>query len=301
MNTMNHTISNVTIDQIFADVEELSMCLTKAEKVAIASKYGIESVKVAEITNALYKMANDLHHGKTEFDRNDYLAFMRFWNAPESAAKIRMATANESIEFVTFVRDTIATGRKYYGRESVIGAYDRIIAERRAACDTDRQDLTKRIEDQIVDFKADFFQRKETFAMNHFNRLNAEYGTVELSYKGVIAFFGDQGWEKNEKNYKKIANIRRITNDFDLDAFLADAKRDAEDEWKTSINLVVTRILSAGMDRDKIQIRRISDLDAKAFDIYITDGTRSMHARSIYAAECSTIVSPHFRFIITNC
>lgn len=298
---MNNTINNVTIDQIFADIEELSMCITKAEKVAIASKYGIESVKVAEITTALYRMANDLHHGKTEFERNDYLAFMRLWNAPESAAKIRMATANESVEFITFVRDTIAKGRAYYGRETVISAYNRIIAERRDASDTVRQDLTKRIEDQIADFKADFFQRKENYAKNYFKRMKDEYGTVELSYKGVIAFFGDQGWEKNEKNYKGIAKIRRITHDFDLDAFMADAKKDAESEWKSSIDLVVTRILSAGMDRDKIQIRRISDLDAKAFDIFISDGSRSMHARSIYAAEYSTIVSPHFRFIITNC
>lgn len=297
MNTMNHNIND-----LLEDAKTVYYATDKATKVAIASKYGINATKAADIMKALYKMANDLHKDRTTFVAEDYMAFRRLWDGPESPAKIRAAMADESDAFVIFYRDTYAKGRRIPTRSgmSVINTLDAIIAERYAAGDTTRQALTKKIEDQIADFKAMFFEARKKAGEFRFNYQKEHFGSIEPTMAAVIAAFGDHGYKVNGANFEKVRKARVLTHNFDLEAFMEDVQKDAEFEWKGSIHLIVTRIMSAGLDGDKIQISRIADGDAKAFDIHITDGTRSMHARSIFAAEFSTIVTPHFRFIITN-
>lgn len=48
-----------------------------------------------------------------------------------------------------------------------------------------------------------------------------------------------------------------------------------------------------------MKITRVAS-DPKFFDMMITDGEKNLHARSIFAAEFSVKMRPHFRFIITN-
>ena len=49
----------------------------------------------------------------------------------------------------------------------------------------------------------------------------------------------------------------------------------------------------------KIKVNSISN-DPKLFELEVTDGNITLYARSIWAAEWSDKMIPHFRFIITN-
>ena len=45
---------------------------------------------------------------------------------------------------------------------------------------------------------------------------------------------------------------------------------------------------------------KIEKLLPKLFELEVTDGNITLYARSIWAAEWSDKMIPHFRFIITN-
>ena len=53
------------------------------------------------------------------------------------------------------------------------------------------------------------------------------------------------------------------------------------------------------MDESKLSVKSIKT-SVKGFDIYVSDCSKTIYARSIYAAENSVFVAPHFRFIVTD-
>ena len=54
------------------------------------------------------------------------------------------------------------------------------------------------------------------------------------------------------------------------------------------------------MDESKLSVKSIKT-SVKGFDIYVSDfAKKTSYARSIYAAENSVFVAPHFRFIVTD-
>ena len=64
--------------------------------------------------------------------------------------------------------------------------------------------------------------------------------------------------------------------------------------------MITDRVQKSKMNMKQISVQNVSSKDEKAFDIYVKDDQRTMHARSIWCAEYSEIVTPHWRFIITN-
>ena len=69
--------------------------------------------------------------------------------------------------------------------------------------------------------------------------------------------------------------------------------------FNRNIATLASRIMTQDFDFDKLEVTSISD-DPKYFELQITDGKNNLYARSIYAAEFSEKMVPHFRFIITN-
>jgi hypothetical protein len=72
----------------------------------------------------------------------------------------------------------------------------------------------------------------------------------------------------------------------------------AENQYMSDINSVVERIRKRELDYDNLNVVNVYD-DPKFFEMTITDGKQSLHARSIWAAEYSEKVTAHYRFIIS--
>ena len=72
----------------------------------------------------------------------------------------------------------------------------------------------------------------------------------------------------------------------------------AEKQYMNDINSVVLRIRRKELDYNNLKITNIFN-DPKFFEMTITDGNQSHHARSIWAAEYSEKVTAHYRFIIS--
>lgn len=80
--------------------------------------------------------------------------------------------------------------------------------------------------------------------------------------------------------------------------FVSDMVDSAQKRYERDMLAVAEKIRKMNIDEENMKVSSIFP-DAKHYDITVTDGKRSVHARSIFAAEFSEYVSPHYRFIIT--
>lgn len=101
----------------------------------------------------------------------------------------------------------------------------------------------------------------------------------------------DEAW----KNYSKCRSITSYTRE----EYLAMAKEDAEKTYENNISVLAEKIDKFGVNPDAMKVSQVED-DPKFFEIKVSDGIHSLYARSIWAAEYSDKVTPHFRFIITE-
>lgn len=74
---------------------------------------------------------------------------------------------------------------------------------------------------------------------------------------------------------------------------------DAEIKFDNNITNIADRIKQQNFVITDIKVEDIKN-DPKFYEMYITDGVKRVHCRSIWAAEFSDKMIPHFRFIITN-
>ena len=73
---------------------------------------------------------------------------------------------------------------------------------------------------------------------------------------------------------------------------------EAEKEFDGSLMGIATRISKKEFDINNIKISEVKN-DPKFFEMVITDGKKTLHARSIIAASYSSHMKEHLRFILT--
>ena len=76
-------------------------------------------------------------------------------------------------------------------------------------------------------------------------------------------------------------------------------KKDAEDKFDANITTISERLKKQNFIITDIQVTDI-DNDPKFYTMCITDGVKKVYCRSIWVAEFSDKMIPHFRFIITS-
>lgn len=80
--------------------------------------------------------------------------------------------------------------------------------------------------------------------------------------------------------------------------YVDDIVEEAEKQYQRDMLAIAEKIRRMNIDEELITVESIQD-DPKRYDIFVSDGTKRVHARSIFAAEFSVKVTPHYRFIIT--
>ena len=76
-------------------------------------------------------------------------------------------------------------------------------------------------------------------------------------------------------------------------------KEDAEAKFDANITSISERLKKQDFIITDIEVTDIHN-DPKFYAMCITDGIKNVYCRSIWAAEFSEKMIPHFRFIITN-
>lgn len=85
---------------------------------------------------------------------------------------------------------------------------------------------------------------------------------------------------------------------WNLKDYTEDNVKTAEDKFKSDIMAIAEKVRRMNMEEALLELLSIES-DPKHYDITLTDGKKTVHARSIFAAEFSEKVTPHYRFIIT--
>ena len=233
-----------------------------------AAKYGIDSKKGKEILQAMYDAGYEKHLEKTtDFNKDDLRIFSLKWDYPDAPAKLRAAFSQESDEFIRYYRDELdktPSNRRYRGFESKLKAIDKILNERANSADKARIELIGKLKDQTAEFK-----------------------------DGYIKFVGE--WAEKFYDHRPKA-CQWMTKE----QYVKKRQEDADLNYEQSMAIIADRVRKMDMDESNIHVRSIEDDDYQYFNIYVDDGNRVAHARTILAAEWSDLVVPHLRFIITE-
>lgn len=97
---------------------------------------------------------------------------------------------------------------------------------------------------------------------------------------------------------KSINELKMILNKNKID-FIQENREDAEQTFNHNIANLAEKLYAKEFEFSKIKVNSISN-DPKLFELEVTDGNITLYARSIWVAEWSDKMIPHFRFIITN-
>ena len=381
--------TSYTLDEIKKDVEEVRNAYTKAEKQAIASKYGIASNKIQEIEKGIYQIANNQHKVKkpSEYTNEDFMFWWHCFDAPTSTQALKKALEGESVDWVKFVaqkaKELIFKGKRgdYWDRaqrsfekyttglindennskdeslknliakltEETTEFHDRHIDEVRKWAD-DYCEFHKQFKTfDIWDFMSYFgTEDRERVADTYESQYNQMYGrwAVEKKFKCEAGWFspfseeytskkghGVVKWgneklkpkpvriplanrrdtlgkdDKDRTQYSDVPSqtVRKLYKDnrvfasawhWNKEKFVNYEVDMAEAKYKSDIKAIAFKVRRMKMDEANIYVRLVMS-DPLHLDIYISDGKKDVHARSIFAAEHSVLVTPHYRFIIT--
>lgn len=180
--------------------------------------------------------------------------------------------------------------------------------------------LNNRITELMQDFKVIYLKRIEEYAKKQY-----KYYSSEENLKKLID--AKEAAEKEVEKYKEENNIRWIKyNDYkgrnletNVDKarnkisqfkgftkmyttekmYLDKCRVDGEHTFANNIAAISERLIKDNLNIDNLSITNVKN-DPKFFEMIITDGNKKLYLRSVFAAQFSTKMIPHFRFIITE-
>lgn len=371
-----------TPEEAKADIEIVRNAMTKAEKQAVADKYGINSVKINDIVDGIKQILNDLHKAKSpnEYTDDDFKAWWNYFDGPTSSVSLKKALAGEKIEWCEFVlnkaKELVFAGKRgdYWMRaqRSFEKYINGLLNKDKNSKDVNLQNLivtlmekTKEFHDnyienvklwskrkyesllQMKDFKIEDYMsifgtidretlvragkgdRSVNYLIDHsdFWRHFYPYSEEYTAKKNVVIFgvtyeaktirkpvtkgsysmrdialaTGEEFADIPTKNaLRRQAEVLMFNAKYkwNLKNYTEDNVKAAEDKFKSDIMAIAEKVRRMNMEEAMLELLSIES-DPKHYDITLTDGKKTVHARSIFAAEFSEKVSPHYRFIIT--
>lgn len=104
-------------------------------------------------------------------------------------------------------------------------------------------------------------------------------------------------YEKNNRIYNQFSNVlKKFTT---KKSYVDTAVEEGENIYDMKVTEIADRVKEHGFNIPLIKVDGVRQ-DPKFFEMVITDGEKKVYCRSIWAAEMSIKMIPHFRFIITD-
>ena len=217
---------------------------------------------------------------KTEYTKEDAIFFLRLSDYSTSYKKLKEYLANEKMEFVNFLKDFTYTN---YNIEALYKRFNLSYA------DKDKINRYEAICRYIKESSSEFQKRTERIN-NCYNSLLGQLGQFETKYIAKAKELAEKEW--NRKVVEK-------TTTKSLDEYINLEVDSAQRYYVFSLMNLAERLINNGVNEENIKVQFIGE-DMKLFEMILTDGKKTFHGRAIIAAEFSSIVSTHVRFIITK-
>lgn len=333
-NFINENVSSK--EEVRADYDKVDGLDTKKEKLEFAHKYGIESVKKADIQQAILLKLRDLRKSASVFDENDWYDFHRL--LPDSLIKLPEYLKEENPKFVEWLQKYYLENRMKGKLKNWIGVnpgrdanyslsyadiytvkfYNKILEfianntpKTRTAKDEIFDMLVNKFTNLLEDYKKEYLKRVETFAKNRYSEiLPKELETLKEKRKASADRLEKIDWRKERSKFyeeqkvkdsisRKIEQITKLFEKYTEKTYSELCVKEAADEFEDNIKVLSHKIQEEELEVDKLDVKSIHD-DPKVFNMKISDGNKNLFCRSVLAAEFSNYMRPHYRFIITN-
>lgn len=319
--------SESTFDEptLRADYEEVDY-MTPKEKKVLAAKYGSAS-KGDEIKKAILLQLRQLRHNKTEFNQQDVLDFMRLGANIRNIIDLLKEEPNGMVEPVmNYIKgkvDRSNLGQSYQKllwkiednlKQLKVKSQEEIEQEQKTQASIDS--LVQRFTQLMENYKNEYLKRVASVAEIRYNKLPDEIerlmsliaqteGKLETLSHGLSYTQRIQNSEVRNareqltKLTNKRSKFRTLLQKYPTSQdFVNMCVDEANKTFEHNIQALSARIVDKGFDIANIQVQDIKE-DPKIFDLIITDGQKTLHCRSIIAAEFSDYMKPHYRFIMT--
>lgn len=180
--------------------------------------------------------------------------------------------------------------------------------------------LNNRITELMQDFKVIYLKRIEEYAKKQYKyysdkkNLDALEADVKAAQNVIEKYKEDNNitwikWNdskgrdlenKVEKARNKVSQFKAFTKIYTTEKMYLDkCKEDGEKTFANNIAAISERLIKDNLNIDNLSITNVKN-DPKFFEMIITDGNKKLYLRSVFAAQFSTKMIPHFRFIITE-
>ena len=176
----------------------------------------------------------------------------------------------------------------------------------------EQQIIVNRIKQKLLEntkeFHDEYITRVENFANKYWEELPSKTESSKKSYEEAKQLYNEEQDYNNSKVLRrKMEEASRIYNSYLIVSrkysskkeYVNKCKKDAEDKFDANITTIAERIKKQNFIITDIQVTDI-DNDPKFYTMCITDGVKKVYCRSVWAAQFSDKMIPHFRFIITN-
>lgn len=328
-----------SFDEMLADYKFADSfgCANKDKKI-LAAKYNVATNKIGDIKKAILEQMREERKTRKEFTADDVKMFW-YIETPDKKKLpaegmdfivfLKDFLWNKLVEKGLDKKVDFAKGRDWnyrmtFAQRTSIMSY-LTVAEYLVNNDPkvmkDREDHANIIEaiklklvEQTVEFHDEFIEKTKRWAdkvydaqeekeEKYFSLYNdvisqlREIGSFSAADKETAAIVRDLT-EKKDK-YSKILSKARSVTCWHKEEYISRCVDAAEEAFNTNITALANKISDKGLDATALNVTRIDD-DPKYFELCVTDGIKTLYARSILAAEYSEKVSTHFRFIITD-
>ena len=176
----------------------------------------------------------------------------------------------------------------------------------------DQQTIINSIKQKLIEntkeFHEEYIKRVEIFANKYWDKLPSNLESSKKKYEEAKKLYKDeQDYDKSKILKRKMEEASRIYNSYLIvskkylskNEYIDKCKEDAEAKFDSNITSIAERLKKQDFVITDIKVSGIHN-DPKFYAMYITDGVKKVYCRSIWAAEFSDKMIPHFRFIITT-
>lgn len=180
--------------------------------------------------------------------------------------------------------------------------------------------INNKITELMQDFKVIYLKKIEEHAKSQYayysneNNLKVLEKAVEdakqviedyKKEKGIrFISYNDRHGNNLEKVYErarsKVNQFKGFTKMYTSEkSYLDRCAQDGEEIFARNIAAISERLIKNNLDVNNLSISNVKN-DPKFFEMMLTDGKKKLYLRSVFAAQYSEKMIPHFRFIITE-
>lgn len=168
--------------------------------------------------------------------------------------------------------------------------------------------IKQKLIENTKEFHDEYIKRVENFANRYWDNLPSKIESSKKAYEEAKQLYDkEQDYSKSKVLRKKMEEASRVYNSFLIvsrkysskQEYVNKCKEDVEAKFDANITTIAERLKKQDFIITDIKVANI-DNDPKFYAMCVTDGVKKVYCRSIWAAEFSDKMIPHFRFIITN-